>query len=259
MASACPEAYVALAQRLADAAGSVVRGYFRSGFDVEHKQDASLVTVADREAEAAMRRIIAQEAPEHGVVGEEHGADRPEAEWVWQLDPIDGTNSFVTGSPLFGILIALVHRGEAVLGLMDQPILHERWLAHGAEATTLNGRPCRARACTDLAQAVHYTSGPEYYAGGREAALQRMVAATRLTRYSADCYAVGLLVGGHVDLVVECGVQTHDYAALVPIVENAGGACSNWRGERHDMVSDGDFVATGDPRLHEQVLEILRG
>jgi len=259
MAAACPQAYVALAQQLAEAAGAVIRTYFRRPFDVEHKDDASLVTIADREAEAAMRRIIAREAPEHGVVGEEHGAERAEAEWVWQLDPIDGTNSFVTGSPLFGTLIALVHRGEAVLGLMEQPILGERWLAYGAETTTLNGRPCWTRACPELARAVHLTSGPEYFTGGREAALRRLVAATKLTRYSADCYAVGLLVGGHVDVVVETGLQAHDYAALVPIVENAGGVCSNWRGQRHDMASDDDFVATGDPSLHEKVLEILRG
>lgn len=206
-----------------------------------------------------MREILEREAPDHGFVGEEYGGVRAEADWVWQLDPIDGTNSFATGSPLFGTLIALVHQGEAVLGLMEQPILGERWLAHGSQPTTLNGRPCRTRPCADLAQAVHFTSGPEYYAGGREAVLQHLMAATKLTRFSADCYAVGLLVGGFVDLVVECGLQTHDYAALVPIVENAGGVCSTWRGSPHDMATDDDFVATGDPALHEKVLEILRG
>lgn len=259
MPNPCPEAYVALAHRLADAAGAAIRTYFRRPFDLEHKQDTTLVTVADRAAETAMRAIIEREAPGHGIIGEEYGAERGAAEWVWQLDPIDGTNSFATGSPLFGTLIALLHRGEAVLGLMEQPILGERWLAHGGEPTTLNGRPCRVRPCAELADAIHYTSGPEYYAGGREPVLQRLVAATKLTRYSADCYAVGLLVGGHVDLVVETGLQAHDYAALVPIVENAGGVCSNWRGERHDMISDDDFVAAGDPALHAKVLEVLRG
>ena len=257
MTNICPPEYIALAHRLADAARAVVRGYFRQPFEVEQKRDTSLVTIADREAESAMREIITEAVPEHGVEGEEHGAHNLDAEWVWQLDPIDGTNSFVSGTPLFGTLIGLVHQGRAVLGLMDQPILAERWLAHGQETTTLNDTPCQVRPCPRLADAVHFTSGPEYFANGLQPVLGRLVASTRLTRYSADCYAVGLLVGGHIDLVVETGLQAHDYAALVPIVENAGGVCSNWRGQRHDMSSDDDFIAAGDPALHAQVLEIV--
>jgi inositol-phosphate phosphatase/L-galactose 1-phosphate phosphatase/histidinol-phosphatase len=257
MPSPCPEPYVQLAHRLADAAGATLRKYFRRPVELEDKADASLVTVADRDCERAMRALIGEAAPGHGVVGEEYGADRPGAEWVWQLDPIDGTNSFVSGSPLFGVLIALLHRGEAVLGLMEQPILGERWLAHGAAPTTLNGRPCRVRPCAELGRAVHYTSGPGYFKGALRPVLERLTAATRLTRYSADCYAAGLLACGHIDLVVETGLQAHDYAALVPIVENAGGVCTNWLGKRHDMVSDDDLVAAGDAALHARALELL--
>ena len=261
MSTPCPEVYIALAHRLADAAGEVIRDYFRRPFDLESKADSSLVTVADRACETAMRELIRAEAPEHGIVGEEFGDERPEAEWIWQLDPIDGTNSFVSGSPLFGVLIALIRRtgggAEAVLGLLEQPILGERWLAQGRAPTTLNGRACRVRPCTDIAKAVHYTSGPGYFRGGQEPVLERLTAATRLTRFSADCYAVGLLASGHIDLVVETGLQAHDYAALVPIVENAGGVCSNWQGRRHDMFSDDDFVAAATPALHAQALALL--
>jgi histidinol-phosphatase len=263
VSTACPEAYIALAHRLADAAGGVIRRYFRRQVTLEDKADLSLVTVVDRDCEAAMRALIQAEAPSHGIIGEEFGEERPDAEWVWQLDPIDGTNSFVSGSPLFGVLIALIRRdasgARALLGLLDQPILGERWLAHGEAPTTLDGAPCRVRACTDVSQALHYTSGPSYFQGGLEPVLARLTAATRLTRYSADCYAVGLLASGHVDLVVETGLQAHDYAALVPIVENAGGICSNWQGARHDMFSDDDFIAAATPALHAQALALLQG
>ena len=259
MSAACPAEFVALAHRLGDAAGERIAKYFRQPFDIELKADQSLVTIADRETEQAMRAILAAEVPDHGVEGEEFGAQNTEAAWVWQLDPIDGTNSFVTGSPLFVTLIALIHQGEAVLGLVDQPILSERWIAHGETQTTLNGAPVAVRACADLAEATFYTSGPKYFEGGHEEVLARLVGATKLTRYSADGYAFGLLAGGHIDILVERDLQAHDYAAGVPIVENAGGICTNWRGEAFDMRSDDHLVATGDPRLHEIVLEILNG
>jgi inositol-phosphate phosphatase/L-galactose 1-phosphate phosphatase/histidinol-phosphatase len=255
----CPPEFVALAHRLAEAAGERIRTYFRRSFDIEHKQDTSLVTIADRETEQAMRRILAVEAPEHGIEGEEFGTMNGDAEWVWRLDPIDGTNSFVSGSPLFVVLIALVHRGLPVLGIVDQPILGERWLAHGSEATTLNGSPAKARACPVLDQALLYTSGPKYFDGGAETILANLVAATKLTRYSADGYSFGLLASGHIDVVVEKDLQAHDYAAAFPVIENAGGVCTNWKGERPDMASDDHLVAAGDPAIHAEVLEILNG
>jgi histidinol phosphatase-like enzyme (inositol monophosphatase family) len=250
---------LALGQRLADAAGERIRDYFRRPFEIEHKQDRSLVTVADRETEQAMRRILAAEAPEHGIEGEEFGTMNGEAEWIWRLDPIDGTNSFVSGSPLFVVLIALLHRGVPVLGIVDQPILGERWLAHGQTATTLNGAPAEVRPCPALSEALLYTSGPKYFDGGAEAILAGLVAATKLTRYSADGYAFGLLASGHIDVVVEKDLQAHDYAAAFPVIENAGGICTNWKGERPDMVSDDHLVASGDPAIHRAVLEIVNG
>jgi inositol-phosphate phosphatase/L-galactose 1-phosphate phosphatase/histidinol-phosphatase len=253
----CPPEYVALGHRLADAAGAVIAKYFRSAFDVEHKQDTSLVTIADRETEQAMRDILAAEAPEHGIEGEEFGTRNGDADWVWRLDPIDGTNSFVSGSPLFVTLIGLVHRGVPVLGIVDQPILAERWTASGAEATTLNGAPARVRPCGALSDALFYTSAPSYFDGGAEAILDDLVAAAKLTRYSADGYAFGLLASGHIDIVVEKGLQAHDYAAAFPVIENAGGVCTNWRGERPDMASDDHLIAAGDPAVHAQVLEIV--
>lgn len=257
MAIACPTDYVALAHRLADAAGAAIRPHFRQALAIDDKADESPVTVADREAELAMRRLIEAEQPAHGVQGEEFGIANPDAEWRWILDPIDGTKSFISGSPLFGTLIGLVRGREAALGLLDQPILGERWLAHGDAPTTLNGAPVRARACEGLAQATVYTTGPEYWRGGGEAKLERLFASCRLMRFSADCYAVGLLACGFVDLVVESGMHPHDYAALVPIVENAGGVATDFAGRPLDYVSRCGVICAGDARAHAQAVELL--
>ena len=259
MTAACPPACVDLAQRLADAAGACIRRRFRTPFAIDSKADSSLVTEADREAERAMLRLINAEQPEHGIEGEEFGAERLDADWIWRLDPIDGTNSFVSGSPMFGTLIALVHRGEAALGLLDQPILNERWLAHSDAPTTLNGEPARVRPCPDVASAIVFTSAPEYFEGETEAGFKRLSRRALCTRFGADCYAFGLLCSGHIDIAIEAGLDPHDYAALVPLLENAGGIVTDWQGRRLDLASPADIIAAGDPAVHRQAIEIVNG
>src|SRR5689334_22112779 len=147
-------AHLALADALADAAGGVIRRYFRQKIAIEDKRDLTPVTIADREAETAMRRLIEARFPEHGILGEEHGRTRPDAEYVWLLDPIDGTKSFISGIPLFGTLIALTRNGRPVLGVIDQPISRERWVGAEGRPTSLNGAPVRTRTCADLAAAT---------------------------------------------------------------------------------------------------------
>ncbi len=255
----CPAEYLDLAHRLANAAGARIRRHFRQPIALDRKADDSFVTIADREAETAMREILLREVPGHGIEGEEYDDHNPGAEWIWRLDPIDGTNSFLSGSPLFTTLIALVHKNQAVLGLIDQPILSERWLAHGTTPTTLNGVEQRCRECAELSEAIHYTCAPHHFDGGKEPVFAALQAKTALTRFSADAYAFGLLAGGHLDVVVETGLDIHDYAAAVPVIENAGGACANWRGMRLDMATPDDLVAVGDPRLMAPMLEVLNG
>lgn len=257
MAALCPPDYVALAHRLADAAGAVIRPHFRQPIPVHAKADESPVTKADRESELAMRRLIEAELPDHGVQGEEFGISNPQAEWRWILDPIDGTKSFISGSPLFGTLVGLVRGRDAALGLIDQPILGERWAAHGDEPTTLNGRPVRVRACERLAAATVYTSGLEYWRNAGRDVFDRLFAACRLMRFSADCYAYGLLCCGFVDLVVEPDMQPHDYAAIVPIVQNAGGVISDFAGAPLDFSSRTGVLAAGDPRVHAEAVKLL--
>ena len=257
MAGSVPAELVALAHRLADAARPIAARYFRTAVTVDDKTDQSPVTIADREAETAMRDLLGTEVPRHGVFGEEHGAVRTDADYVWVLDPIDGTKAYITGLPIFGTLIALLHRGKPVLGIIDQPILGERWLAHGDEPTTLNGRPVRVRACEGTAQATVYTSGLEYWRDDARAAFDRLYERCRLMRFSADCYAVGLLACGFVDLVVEAGMHPHDYAALVPIVENAGGVVTDFAGRPLDFVSRSGVICAGDRRAHAEAVALL--
>ena len=254
----CPPEFVAFAHRLADAAGAAIRPHYRAGVAVEVKPDQSPVTVADREAELAMRALIEELYPSHGIIGEEFGRRGAEAEYVWVLDPIDGTRAFITGRPLFGILVALVRRGRPILGIIDQPISGERWVGAEGSATTLDGAPARVRSCPELGAATLFTSAPEWFEGAREAAFLRLKAKVRMTCYNADCYAFGLLAIGFADLAIECALQPYDWCALVPVVEGAGGVISDWQGRRLGLEGDGTVVAAGDAALHQAACEVLR-
>ncbi|TVV70585.1 histidinol-phosphatase [Sphingomonas solaris] len=252
-----PDADIALARRLADAAGAAIRPFFRAAFTMETKADASPVTQADRAAEAAIRTILEAERPGDGIVGEEYGTVREGAERVWVLDPIDGTRSFIAGRPIFGTLIALLEGGRPVLGVIDQPIARERWLGATGRPTMLNGAPARTRACATLAAAHLATTGPTLFSPDEAATFDRVRARARDTLWGGDCYNYALLASGHLDLVVEAGLQLYDLAALVPVVEGAGGAMRDWRGNPLTADSDGRVVATGDVAMLNEVLGLL--
>jgi inositol-phosphate phosphatase/L-galactose 1-phosphate phosphatase/histidinol-phosphatase len=253
-------AEIELAEALADAARAVIRGYFRRKIAVDDKSDLTPVTIADREAEAAMRALIEQRFPAHGIIGEEHGRTRAEAESVWVLDPIDGTKSFICGIPLFGTLIALTRRGRPVLGIIDQPVLGERWLGAAGRATTLNGMPVRTRPCPALGQATLFCTAPELMFQGADAAgFAALRQRVKLTRAGADCYAYAMLASGFVDLVVESGLKPYDYCALAPVIAGAGGILTDWQGRALDLGSDGRVVAAGDPGVAAAARAVLAG
>ncbi|WP_174274595.1 histidinol-phosphatase [Sphingomonas bacterium] len=251
------DADLALAGRLADAAGTVIRPFFRRAFAIETKPDASPVTEVDRAVESAIRAILSAQRPGDGVIGEEYGADRPDAERVWVIDPIDGTRAFLAGRPLFGTLIALLEQGRPMLGLIDQPIARDRWLGAAGRATMLNGAPAATRACADLSRAHLATTGPSYFDGPGLAAFDRLRGKCRDTLWGGDCHNYGLLASGHLDLVVESGLKLYDFAALVPVVEGAGGRMTDWQGRALDARSDGKVIAAGDPALIEQAIAAL--
>ncbi len=253
-----PQSLIPLAERLADAAGAVLRRHFRGSGQVEDKADNSPVTAADREAEAAMRAILGRHCPEHGILGEEMGSERADAEYVWVLDPIDGTKSFVTGKPLFGTLIGLARRGVPVLGIIDQPILEERWIGASGRPTSFNGAPARTRPCADLGRAWGYATSPDMFVESADAeAFGRLRGQVKHMLYGADCYAYGLLAAGFADLVCEADLKPYDFCALVPVIAGAGGTITDWQGAPLGLDSDGRVLATGDKRVHEAALEVL--
>jgi histidinol phosphatase-like enzyme (inositol monophosphatase family) len=253
------DAEIALAHRLADAAGEAIRPHFRALVDTQRKGDATPVTIADREAEEAMRRLLKAEVPRDGVIGEEFGSEEGSSGRTWVLDPIDGTVSFIGGRAIFGTLIALVVDGFPVLGVIDQPILKERWVGASGRPTLLNGREARTRYCRELADAMLATTGPHYFDDHQGQHFMALAAQTdhRRMMMGGDCYNYALLASGHIDVVCEAGLKLHDWAALVPVVEGAGGMMCDWNGDPLHAGSDGHVIALGDPARLEDVVEAL--
>lgn len=251
------QSFAQLAVRLADAARPEIMSRFRTGIHADAKADASPVTEADRASERAMRSLINATYPDHGILGEEYGSENIDAEYVWVLDPIDGTNSFVTGKPLFGTLIALCHNKVPVIGIIDAPGMDERWVGIEGQPTTMNGEPISTRACDELSKSWLYATTPEMFEGESEATFKRLSASAWRTVYGGDCYAYGLLSSGHVDLVCEASLGTYDFCALAPVVEGAGGIITDWSGRSLTMDSEGRVLAAGDKTLHQKALAAM--
>ena len=253
------EAELALANRLADAARAVIKPLFRQELGSERKADRTPVTEADRAAEQAMRDLIAAAFPDDAIHGEEFGATPGKSGRTWVLDPIDGTTAFMAGRPIFGTLIALVKEGWPVLGLIDQAILDERWIGITGKPTTLNGQPVRTRPCPSLADAALATTGPHYFDDHQGEHFMALAGKTDHKRMvmGGDCYNYALLASGHLDVVCEANLKLHDYAALIPVVEGAGGMMCDWNGDPLHAASDGHVLALGDPARLEEVIEAL--
>jgi inositol-phosphate phosphatase / L-galactose 1-phosphate phosphatase / histidinol-phosphatase len=253
------DADIALAHRLAEAARAAILPHFRSGDAAARKDDATPVTLADRAAEEAMRRILKAECPRDAVHGEEFGASAGSSGRTWVLDPIDGTTGFLAGRPLFGTLIALVVEGWPVLGVIDQAVLQERWVGATGRPTTFNGAPARTRPCRALADAAIATTGPHYFDQHDGDHFMALAARTDHRRMvmGGDCYNYAMLASGHLDLVCEANLKLHDWAALVPVIEGAGGTMCDWNGEPLHAASDGHVLALGDPARLEDAVEAL--
>jgi histidinol-phosphate phosphatase HisN, inositol monophosphatase family len=249
--------FVRRAEAMADAVRPVVMKYFADPVAFQKKADTSPVTAADREAEATMRRMIEDAWPDHGVLGEEYGADRTDAAFVWVLDPIDGTKSFVTGKPLFGTLISLCRDGVPIVGIIDMPALGQRWVGAEDRATTFNGELVAVRSCPDLADAWLYATSPQMFEGAAFDAFERLRGRCYAAVYGADLYAYGLIARGRVDLVCEASLKPYDYCAVVPVVQGAGGVITDWEGLPLRMTSGARVLAAGDRRAHEAGLAAL--
>ena len=251
-----------VANRLADAAATQSLAYFRTPLDVLTKADDSPVTLADRAAETAMRRILGAECPQDGIYGEEHGPERLDAARIWVLDPIDGTRSFITGSPLWGVLIGLLEAGDdgqmrVTLGIVDMPVLGERWIGQAGQGARRNGQPVRVSACTEVAQARIVTTSPDIFNAADWQAFDRLSRQCAMRRFGGDCYGYAQLAGGTIDLVVECGLQPYDYLGPAGLIEAAGGVITDWEGQPLGLQSDGRVIAAATPSLHRAALAIL--
>ena len=246
---------VELAHELARISGNVIRPYFdRLDLEVETKADESPVTVADREGEAVMRELIAKRFPDHGVIGEEYGTEKGEAEFVWTLDPIDGTISFTAGCPLFGTLIGLLREGRPVLGAIHQPVLGQLCLGTDG-GTTLDGRPVRVREVSDLSQATLLATDIHNIERYRDRErFEALIDEVHLFRTWGDCYGYLLLAAGRADIMLDPIMHPWDLLPLIPIVRGAGGVISAWDGG--DPVESDSCVAAA-PTIHEQVIERL--
>mgnify|MGYP005812147137 CR=1 FL=1 len=249
------------AHSLANAASKITLQYFRAHSTADHKGGSAFdpVTAADRAAERVMRDILARNLPGHGIAGEEFGNENEGAGFVWTLDPIDGTRSYILGLPLWGTLIGLQHEGKPILGVMDQPFTGERFW-NDAKAAWYRGpaglQRCKTRACGDLAKAYLAATTPDLFEGGDEARFNRLVQAVRMRRFGGDCYLYGMLALGQIDLVVEAQLKPFDIVPLIPIVEKAGGVVTQWESE--GTAPAGRYIACGDPALLEAALSYLK-
>ena len=251
--------YVAAAQAAADVAGAVIRPFFRAGVLADQKADRSPVTIADRTAEQAMRAVLAERFPGHGILGEEFGLDRPEAAFRWVLDPIDGTRAFITGRPTFGTLIALFHDDRPLVGIIDQPVTGERWIGAIGRPTlfqgTLGGK-AGCRPCPTLSDAELSCTSPEMLGVDtpRWETLRRQV---RRNYWGGDCYAHGLVALGQIDIIAESDMKVWDWGPLVPVIEGAGGSVTDWRGQPLHPAGDGRVLSVGDPALLPAIVAAL--
>lgn len=252
-----PTEFLQFAGELTDASRSLIRSRFRARGDVEMKPDATPVTPTDLEVESLIRRMIAERYPRHGLIGEEHPAEDAAASHVWVIDPIDGTRSFIAGRPVFGTLIALTVDGVPVMGVVDIPIMGERWLGATGHATTLNGVEARTRACPTLSDAILLATSPEYLDGDAAAPFQRVADAAKFTIYDAGTQGYGLVASGHADVMIAARYGIVDYLAAVPVVEGAGGVMCDWAGAPLTVSSGDRFVMLGNPARLPETLDLL--
>lgn len=250
--------YIELAHRVADLSSKILMRYFRTGLRVETKCDDTPVTRADFEAEEIMRNEIRKAFPDHGVIGEELGSENEDAEFVWVLDPLDGTKSFINGVPLFGTLIGVLKQDVPWLGVINHPALNERWLGVAGQSTRLNGGKCSTRKCPVLNNATLYTTDTQYFSPKNKKAFEQLTKTVGYFRTGGtDCYGYALVASGWTDLVCEEVLGMHDFVALVPVVQGAGGVMSDWDGNQLTRSSDGRLLASGDPDMHREALAVL--
>jgi histidinol phosphatase-like enzyme (inositol monophosphatase family) len=254
-----PQVFIDFAQSLADDARRILKSHINQSFDTRIKPDRSFVTSLDLEIEAHLRRRILIQYPEHGILGEEQDSTRIDADWVWVLDPIDGTAPFIAGIPVYGTLIALAWKGAPVLGVMDFPATSDRWLGCKGEKTLHNGQPCKTRRGLPLHDAIQCVMNPDFFDAEETHVLQVFKPKTAWRIYGGSALSYGQLASGRMDIAIDSRLKVHDFAAFVPVLEGAGGVITDWEGQPLTLGSGPRVLAAGDPVLHAEALALVRG
>lgn len=247
------------ANQLADVSRQIILESLSNPMKFVTKSDLSPVTQIDQNVESALRKLINENYPDHGILGEEYSSEKLDSDYVWVIDPIDGTKAFITGMPVYGTLIALSYKSYPVLGIIDHPFTDERWAGQDGRQSTYNGMPIQSRECVKLAEAIVSIGNPESLSDGERSAFLNLRKATKWGIYGGNCYAYGRLAMGSIDVSIDSGLDPFDYCALDAVIRNAGGAISDWEGQRLTIHSGHRCVASGDPALHKEVIKILSG
>ncbi len=253
----CLDEFTAFAETLADASREILLASGRQRPGVEVKDDLSPVTEIDRKIEDRLRQMITEAYPAHGIIGEERETSSPESDFVWVIDPIDGTFQFIAGIPVFGSLIALTRDGIPIIGVVDLPMTDDRWVGSEGRPTRHNGKQVPGRHCRELSAALLSTTTPDVFKNEELQTLERLKAATRWTVYGGGCLAYMLLLTGNIDVVIEVGLDAFDYCALVPVIEGAGGVITDWEGEALDLHSGSRILVSGGTLLHAEALNVV--
>ena len=250
--------YIKLANECADVSGKIIKKYFRKNIKIRFKTDNTPVTTADKEAEEKIRDLILKKAPECGYYGEELGKFNLNNEYVWVVDPIDGTKSFMGGSPLFGTLMGLMKNNTPYLGVLNQPILKERWIGIANKETKYNNMKVRTKKAKKLKGLKMYATSPMMFAGKSQKVYRSVRSKIGETHFGTNCYAHGLLASGFIDVVLEANLKPYDYIASVAIISGAGGRFTDWKGNNLNLKSDGKILASGDPTIHKKLLKVIQ-
>jgi len=246
-----------VAGKIAQDASAIPMQYFRTSMDIIDKADDSPVTIADQNTEQFIRDALAEHFPDHDIFGEEFGISGDLSGASWIIDPIDGTRSFISGNPLFGMLMGFLDAGVPQIGLVRMPALDETFIGVAGLGATKNGRPITCRKTTELAKAILYINEPENINAADPARFVRLCHAAHIQRTAYDCYPHAMVAAGSIDAVVDCNLQPYDYLPLVGLIHAAGGTITDWNGQALSLQSDGRVVTAATPELHVQILELL--
>jgi len=249
--------FVNFANFLADESSKIINHYFRKKINIDFKHDSSPVTIADQNTELKIRELISSKYPSHGILGEEYEQINKEAEFVWVIDPIDGTRSFIAGHKDFGTLIALMHNNKPILGIINCPAHNERWVGIKDHQTTWNNKKVKTSSIQKVEESYLFTSGQFFYEPILKKSFEKIKEQSKYFRYGGDCYMYGMLASGLIDIVIEDTLKIHDYMALINVIEGAGGKITDKFGKEVNIESDGSLIASCNPIIHQKLLSIM--